>query len=124
MYKIAVIGDRDSIYGFATLGLDVYPADDEQTGRTLFRRIVEGEYAVAYITEKLAAELADEIEKLRFMAPARRDSDPRRVRQHRLGDPERQEFCGEGGRKRYYIRRAIAGRSGRAGRAEPVRAKR
>lgn len=66
MYKIAVIGDRDSIYGFATLGLDVYPADDEQTGRTLFRRIVEGEYAVAYITEKLAAELADEIEKLRF----------------------------------------------------------
>ena len=66
MYKIAVIGDRDSIYGFATLGLDVYPADDEQTGRTLFRRIVEGEYAVAYITEKLAAKHADEIEKLRF----------------------------------------------------------
>ena len=28
MYKIAVLGDYDSIYGFATLGLDTYPAYD------------------------------------------------------------------------------------------------
>ena len=26
MYKIAVMGDYDSIYGFAALGLDIYPA--------------------------------------------------------------------------------------------------
>lgn len=25
MYKIAVLGDKDSIYGFAALGLDIYP---------------------------------------------------------------------------------------------------
>ena len=25
MYKIAVVGDYDSIYGFATLGLDTFP---------------------------------------------------------------------------------------------------
>ena len=25
MYKIAVLGDYDSIYGFATLGLDTFP---------------------------------------------------------------------------------------------------
>ncbi|MBO1695080.1 V-type ATP synthase subunit F, partial [Bacteroides uniformis] len=25
MYKIAVVGDYDSIYGFATLGLDIFP---------------------------------------------------------------------------------------------------
>ena len=28
MYKIAVMGDRDSIYGFAALGLDTYPVTD------------------------------------------------------------------------------------------------
>ena len=25
MYKITVMGDRDSIYGFAAIGLDTYP---------------------------------------------------------------------------------------------------
>ena len=28
MVKIGVIGDRDSIYGFAALGLDIYPVED------------------------------------------------------------------------------------------------
>lgn len=27
MYKIAVIGDYDSIYGFATLGLGIFPCE-------------------------------------------------------------------------------------------------
>ena len=30
MYKIAVIGDYDSIYGFAALGLDIFPAVDRK----------------------------------------------------------------------------------------------
>ena len=28
MYKMAVLGDYDSIYGFATLGLDTFPVTD------------------------------------------------------------------------------------------------
>ena len=28
MYRAAVIGDRDSIYGFAALGLEVFPVTD------------------------------------------------------------------------------------------------
>ncbi|MBR3242938.1 MAG: V-type ATP synthase subunit F, partial [Parasporobacterium sp.] len=28
MYKIAVLGDRDSIYGFATLGLETFPVSN------------------------------------------------------------------------------------------------
>ena len=28
MYKIAVLGDYDSIYGFATIGLDTFPVTD------------------------------------------------------------------------------------------------
>ena len=30
MYKIAVMGDYDSIYGFAAVGLDTYPLSDEK----------------------------------------------------------------------------------------------
>ncbi|MFR8003572.1 MAG: V-type ATP synthase subunit F [Hydrogeniiclostridium sp.] len=69
MYKIAVLGDRDSIYGFAALGLSIFPAENGAEGARMFRRLSEQEgedrYAVIYITEALAAELSEEIEKCR-----------------------------------------------------------
>ena len=69
MYKIAVLGDRDSIYGFAALGLSVFPAEDGAQGARMFRRLSEQEgedrYAVIDLTESLAAELSEEIEKCR-----------------------------------------------------------
>lgn len=68
MYKIAVMGDRDSIYGFAALGLDVYPVaeplDPAVAGKRL-RELADGEYAVIYITEALAAVLETEIDRYR-----------------------------------------------------------
>lgn len=65
MYKIAVLGAYDSIYGFAALGLDTYPVSDVAEGQRVFRQLAEGEYAVIYITEALAAQLSREIEKCR-----------------------------------------------------------
>lgn len=29
MYKIAVIGDKESILGFSAIGMDIYPAYEE-----------------------------------------------------------------------------------------------
>lgn len=67
MYKIAAMGDKDSIYGFASLGLHIFPVDDGddilQTAHTL-RRLADNGYAVIFITEKLAALLQTEINKL------------------------------------------------------------
>ena len=63
MYKIAVIGAYDSIYGFATLGLDTFPVSDVQEGEAVLKRLASGDYAVIYITEALAAELSREISK-------------------------------------------------------------
>ena len=65
MYKIAVIGAYDSIYGFATLGLDTFPVSDAQEGESILHRLAEGGYAVIYITEALAAELTHEINRYR-----------------------------------------------------------
>ena len=48
MYKIAVMGDYDSIYGFATLGLDTFPVDNLDYGVTLLKRLAEDDYAVIY----------------------------------------------------------------------------
>lgn len=63
MYKIAVLGDRDSIYGYAALGLDTYPVkDSEEAARTL-KTLAEGRYAVIYVTEALQAQLETEIDQ-------------------------------------------------------------
>lgn len=64
MYKIAVMGDYESICGFTVLGLDVFPADSPLEARTILRRIAGERYGILYITEGLAALLAQEIGKL------------------------------------------------------------
>ncbi|MCI6770641.1 MAG: V-type ATP synthase subunit F [Oscillospiraceae bacterium] len=63
MYKIAAIGDRDSVQGFASIGLEVYFADEKQEAEKLLKRIANDNYAVIYITEKLASMIPQEIEK-------------------------------------------------------------
>lgn len=63
MYKIAVLGDYDSIYGFATLGLDICPVKDREEAKTKLRRLADGEYGIIYITEALAAQIQPEIER-------------------------------------------------------------
>ena len=61
MYKIAVLGDYDSIYGFAALGLDTFPVTaQEEAGERLHQLAAEG-YGIIYITEALAAELKHEM---------------------------------------------------------------
>ena len=65
MYKIAVIGDYDSIYGFAALGLDTFPADGAEETEQVFRRLASGDYAVIYITEAAAAQISRTVERYR-----------------------------------------------------------
>lgn len=61
MYKIAVLGDYDSIYGFASLGLDIFPASTHEEAADKLARLASGGYGIIYITEAMAAELKHEI---------------------------------------------------------------
>lgn len=73
MDKIAVIGDYDSIYGFAALGLQTFAAsaDQPEESRKLLRKLAEGDFGVIYITEELAAAIPEEIERYsEVMTPA------------------------------------------------------
>lgn len=65
MYKIAVLGPYDSIYGFATLGLDTFPVSDPAEGADQLKRLASSDYAVIYVTEGLAAGMGREIEQYR-----------------------------------------------------------
>ncbi|MDD3362035.1 MAG: V-type ATP synthase subunit F [Hespellia sp.] len=63
MYKIAVMGDYDSIYGFATLGLSIVPVTDPEEAKEKLHQLASGKYGIIYMTEALAAELRHEIER-------------------------------------------------------------
>ena len=62
MYKVAVIGDRDSIYGFAALGIATYPVSSAQEATTTLKHLAQNEYAVIYVTEAIQAEIESEID--------------------------------------------------------------
>ena len=71
MYRIAVLGEYDSIYGFATLGLETFPVSDAEQGSTQLRRLAESGYAVIYVTESMAEQIKKEIERYKTqMLPA------------------------------------------------------
>ena len=58
--KLGVMGDPDSIYGFASVGLNLLPAESGAEGTKLLRGVAD-DYAVIFITEKLAAEMDAEL---------------------------------------------------------------
>ncbi len=63
-YKIAVIGDKDSILGFKTIGVDTYPVTSSEKALAVIKKLVAEEYGVIFITEELAAEITDVIDEL------------------------------------------------------------
>jgi len=65
MYKIAVLGDRDSIYGFATLGLETFPVLNAQEGAKTLDVLAATDYAIIYITEELLSQIRPAAERYR-----------------------------------------------------------
>lgn len=64
--RIAVYGDRESIYGYAALGLDTVFFDPSGDFVSVFRKLCQNQnYSIIYITEAAAAVLEKEIEKYR-----------------------------------------------------------
>lgn len=64
MYKIGMIGDRDSVIGFLSLGFSVHEAQDAESAGTILKELVKsGEYAIIYLVERYAVALRDELDK-------------------------------------------------------------
>ncbi|MFQ9918278.1 MAG: V-type ATP synthase subunit F [Flavonifractor plautii] len=61
-YKIAVLGDKDSVLGFKALGWMCSPASAEEAKRTL-HALAKENYAVVYLTEGYAAHMEAELER-------------------------------------------------------------
>ncbi len=70
-YKIAALGDRDSVMGFKALGLDVFPAGSAEDARTILHRLAKENYAVVYLTEGFAAQMEADIARYKdVLTPA------------------------------------------------------
>ncbi len=61
MYKIAVMGDMDSVMGFKALGLETCPVETPEQGHEALQRMAKENYAIVYMTEQLAARLQADI---------------------------------------------------------------
>ena len=57
MYKIAVVGDRDSILSFKAIGVEAFPAETAAEAEATLKQLAEGEYAVVFLTEQYALPL-------------------------------------------------------------------
>ncbi|MFY9175084.1 MAG: V-type ATP synthase subunit F [Peptococcia bacterium] len=65
MYKIAVIGDRESVLGFMALGFSVFPVTEREEAERTINSLTREDYAVIYITESVMQKVQDTIDLYR-----------------------------------------------------------
>ena len=71
MYKIGVVGDKNSILAFKALGIEVFPVYDVEEARKTIDRLALTGYGVIFVTEQVAKDLEDTIERYnRQLLPA------------------------------------------------------
>lgn len=68
MYKIGVIGNKESVWGFKAVGLDTEACRNSEEAKKVLHRMAKEEYAIIYITESLCAELTEEMDRYRSQA--------------------------------------------------------
>ena len=63
MYKIGVIGDKDTILGFKVLGISVFPTTDAKEASSIIRKLAKENFAIIFITEQLAKDIKETIDE-------------------------------------------------------------
>jgi len=65
MYKIGVIGDKDSVLGFKAVGMNVFPVTASSEAEEALDKMAKENFAVIYITEQVAKNIMPAIDKYR-----------------------------------------------------------
>ena len=63
MYKIAVVGDKDSVLAFKALGVDVFTVFEADEARRVVDTIARDNYGIIFITEQIASLIPDTIDR-------------------------------------------------------------
>ena len=60
MYDIGVIGDYDSICGFAAIGFNTFPVETFEQAKDELKKLANSGYGIVYITESYYVGLQEE----------------------------------------------------------------
>ena len=63
MYRVGVIGDRDSVLGFKAVGVDVFPCSETDEARKTLHKIAMKDYAIIFITERFARDMEKDMNR-------------------------------------------------------------
>lgn len=63
MSEIAMIGDRDSILGFKSLGVVIFPVSNREEALEALKQVIQQDFKIAFITEQ-SAPTPEEINRL------------------------------------------------------------
>ena len=64
MHRIAVVGEKDSIYGFAALGLEIFSVKNSHEAKSTVKRLINENVAIVYLTESIIADIYHELAEL------------------------------------------------------------
>ena len=64
MYKIALMGNRETIIGFKLLGVFIFPINKKEESVEILNKLVKEKYAVIFVTEEIGCQIIEEIEIL------------------------------------------------------------
>ena len=71
MYKVGVVGDRDSVLAFKALGLEVATCTNPEESRRAVDKMARNEFGIIFITEQLANQIPETINRYNStMVPA------------------------------------------------------
>jgi len=68
MYKIGLIGDRDTVLGFAALGLTVFAVSTKEETEQAVLEVTRDNFAVVLITERAFARVEQQLSAVRDRA--------------------------------------------------------
>lgn len=63
MYKIGVVGDKDSVLSFKAIGIEVYPVSFAEEAQKIIDRMAMDKYAVIFVTEQIAKDIEETIQR-------------------------------------------------------------
>ncbi len=63
MYRVAVVGEEDAVFGFRAVGVDVFAVRKPTDAADAFAAVRKGAYAAVFVTEQVAEAAPDVIDE-------------------------------------------------------------
>ena len=64
MYRVAIVGRKESVIGFSPLGIEIFNVENEESAEKKLNFLIKNNYGIIYITEEFAQGLSQKIKKL------------------------------------------------------------